>query len=69
MKQQTQKMWCLVNKTTGGIIKIGPDTFCGADAVCVIGFETRGQLMAALDIQFIKELEFDETIKKFEIVL
>ena len=71
MKQRTQKMWCLVNKKTGGIIKIGV-TACldiSNDEVYAIGFETRGELMAALDIQSVKELESDETIRKFEIEL
>ena len=68
MKQRTQKMWSLVNKTTGGIIKIGVST-SSIDDIFAIGFETRGQLMAALNIQSIKELESDETIRKFEIVL
>ena len=68
MKQRTQKMWSLVNKTTGGIIKIGVST-SSIDDVFAIGFETRGQLMTTLNIQSMKELEFDEVIKELEIKL
>ena len=71
MKQRTQKMWCLVNKTTGRIIKIEVTAYLdiSSDEIYAIGFETRSQLMAALGIRSIKELEFDDIIKKFEIEL
>ena len=50
-----QKLWCLVNKNTGKIIKI----WAGEDYV--IGFEIKKSLL-----KWVEPVEYDEEIRKIE---
>jgi len=67
-KLPTQKVWILENKTTGKAIKIAVET-TNIELVYAVGFETRKGIMAALDIVTAKDLEYDERIRRVEIVL
>lgn len=54
-----QKIWCLINKKTGKIIKVGvtSDNSKGTDGYAV-GFDTKKGLLAVLN-----RIEYDEKIK------
>jgi len=51
----TQKMWCLVNKNTGKIIKIW------AEGNYVVGFSSKYSLL-----QYVNTIEHDEEIREIE---
>ena len=59
-----QKIWCLVNKKTGRIIKIDVDVGSLAiEWITAIGFETKKGALSAC-----KEIEYDEEIRRFKVV-
>jgi len=55
------KMWCLIHKPKNRIIKI----FSGRSYV--IGFDTKKDLLAAIEVDGQYHVEHDEEIKKIEI--
>ena len=62
-------MWILKNTKTGKAIKIAVET-CGGDGVIyAVGFDTRRDLLEALDINGPKDLKSDERIIRIEVGL
>lgn len=59
-----EKMWCLINKNTGRIIKIAT-----TDSPFLIGVATKEGLLDILEIETTKDLEYDQEIRKIEFII
>jgi len=57
------KMWCLVNKNSNKVVKVGVDG--DFDSIFVIGFERKQDLLAMLD----NIVDHDEEVKRVAFTL